>query len=66
MRIKLLAFRKQQGLNQKEFAQKLDITHNHLSRIETGASEPSLKLINKFSEVFNLKVEEAIKLFEKC
>ena len=33
-------------------------------RIETGVSNPSFEIMERFKEVF--KVEDAFKLFEKC
>ena len=63
-RLDLLKFRKAQGLTQKEMAEKLNLTQTHYSRIETGDSNPSIKVMERLKEVFN--VEDAFKLFEKC
>lgn len=63
-RLDLLKFRKVQGLTQKEMAEKLNLTQTHYSRIETGDSNPSIKVMERLKEVFN--VEDAFKLFEKC
>ena len=63
-RIGLLAFRKANGLTQKQMAEKLSISSTHYSRIETGVINPSFELMEKFKKVFD--VEDAFKLFEKC
>lgn len=63
-RLELLRFRKSQHLTQKAMAEKLEITPTHYSRIETGVSNPSFEIMERFKETF--KVEDAFKLFEKC
>ena len=65
-RLNLLYFRKRQNLNQKAMAEKLGITTTHYSRIETGISNPSFDIMERLSNVFNVKSEEVFKLFEKC
>lgn len=62
-RLKLLVFRKQEGLTQQQMAEKLGITSTHYSRIETGDSNPSYELLKKFQEEFGLI--ETLDLFEK-
>ncbi|MBN2396733.1 MAG: helix-turn-helix transcriptional regulator [Candidatus Atribacteria bacterium] len=42
-------------LKAKELAEKLSISQSYLSEIENNKKTPSLELINKYSEVFNLK-----------
>ncbi len=51
-RIKLL--RKEKDLTQEKLAEILDISTEHLSRIETGSYRPSLALIEKISEIFEV------------
>lgn len=62
-RLKLLVFRKSQGLTQQQMAMKLGIHSTHYSRIETGDSNPSYELMEKFKETFG--VAETFELFEK-
>ena len=62
-RLKLLVFRKEQGLLQKEIAEKLGITSSHYSRIETGEVNPSYELMETFKEVFG--ITEVFELFQK-
>lgn len=42
-------------LKAKELATQLDISPNYLSEIEKGKKRPSLEVINKYGEVFNIK-----------
>lgn len=42
--------RKEMHLKQKDLAELLDISNNHLSSIETGASMPSLELFIKICD----------------
>jgi len=42
-------------LKGKELADKLSISPNYLSEIEKGKKKPSLEVINKYGEVFNIK-----------
>ena len=53
--------RKVKNLTQERFAEILDATTEHISRIETGAARPSLTLIEKISAI--LEVDEAEIMF---
>ena len=53
--------RKCRNLTQERFAEILDVTTEHVSRIETGAFRPSLILLEKISAV--LEVDEAEIMF---
>lgn len=44
--------RKEKDLTQEKLAELLNISTEHLSRIETGSYRPSLALIEKISEIF--------------
>lgn len=46
------AFRQVFELKQAFVAQKLNITREHLSRIETGKEEPSAEVIEQFGRLF--------------
>ena len=41
-------------LNQKDLADKLEISNSYLSEIESGKKTPTLEVIEKYSEVFNM------------
>lgn len=53
--------RKMQYLSQEKLAELLNISPNHLHRIETAKSRISLSLLLKIAEVFNTNVHEIIK-----
>ncbi len=48
--------RKKYGLTQKELAQKLKISQQVISRIESGKENPSLITIKKIADALNMKV----------
>lgn len=43
-------------LSQKELAEKLGISKSYLSEIEAGKKNPTLALLNHYSEVFDIPV----------
>jgi len=53
-------FRKEKGLTQNEFAQKLGYTQGFLSEIEKGKAEPSREFLKKLAEVYNLSADEVL------
>lgn len=55
--------RKQKGLTQEKLAEMLEISTEHLSRIETGSYRPSLNLIEKMCKIF--KINESELMFGK-
>ena len=62
-RKKLIFWRIEQRLKQKDICKKLDVTAAHYSNLERGISDPSYELLTKFREVF--KVIDVLDLFEK-
>lgn len=48
--------RKRKGLTQKGLCEKLDITLSYLSMIENSKANPSIKLTEKMSKVFEVPV----------
>ena len=50
----LIKFRIDLGLKSKEVADKLGITRTKYSNIENGKVEPSMELLYKFKEVFDI------------
>ena len=63
----LKIIRKKKKLNQLKVAMDLNISREALSHYETGKREPSLDMLNKFSEYFNVSIDFLIngKEFEK-
>ena len=62
-RKKLIFWRIEHRLRQKEVCEKLGITVSHYSNLERGISDPSYELLAKFREVFG--VIDVLDLFEK-
>ena len=50
--------RKKKGFTQEAFSELIDISTEHLSRIETGTYRPSLSLIEKISVILEITEEE--------
>lgn len=63
----LKEIRKERNLNQQRVAIDLNITREALSHYENGKREPSLAMLNKLSEYFNVSIDFLIngKEFEK-
>lgn len=51
-------FRKQKGLSQNQLAELLNISREHLAKIETSKRCISLKLLFKLSDVLNTTLQE--------
>ena len=52
--------RKKSGYNQKELAEKLNITDKAVSKWETGRSSPDISLLTSLAEVLNVSVVEIL------
>lgn len=50
--------RKQNNLTQDKFSELLGIDSKHLSRIECGKTQPSLKLIKNAAQIFGIELVE--------
>ena len=51
-------------LKQKELAAKLEISPSHLSEIEGGTKNPSIDLLEKYSQVFHLPTSSIMMFVE--
>lgn len=51
---RIAARRKAMGITQYELAEKLEISNNHLSSVETGAAKPSLDLFIQICEALEI------------
>ncbi|MBM6871065.1 helix-turn-helix transcriptional regulator [Pseudoflavonifractor phocaeensis] len=60
--LNILYYRKQQGLTQENLAEIIDITQQHMQRIETAHSIPSLPTLLNIADALGVPVE---KLFER-
>lgn len=68
IRINLIKFRKTRKKGEdtiKYFAEQLGVTRQHYSNIENGLVNPSFKMIEKFSKVFNGQYQDIWELFKK-
>ena len=63
----LKQIRKEHNLNQLKVALDLNISREALSHYETGKREPSLDMLNRLSQYFNVSIDFLIngKEFEK-
>lgn len=55
---KIQELRKETGLTQEEFAEKLNISRTHIGHIEQGRKSPSLKLMEKIAKALRVKVKD--------
>lgn len=62
-RKKLIFWRIEKRLKQKDIAEKLGISNGHYSSIEKGIANPSYEMLVKFQDTFH--VTNVIDLFEK-
>ncbi len=58
--IYLKTIRKQKNLNQLKVAMDLNISREALSHYENGKREPSLAMLQKMSEYFNVSIDYLI------
>lgn len=52
--------RKESGLSQVELAKKLGVTNKAVSKWENGTAKPSLNLIEKLAEIFDVEIHEIV------
>lgn len=58
VRRRLIKTRESHSLRQEDIAQKLGITQQTVSLIETGKRDPSLQLAKKFELLYDIPMEE--------
>ena len=56
----LKELRKEKGITQEEFAEKLDVSGRTVSRWETGVNLPDISLLVEISEFFDVSIPEII------
>ena len=56
----LKELRKEIGITQEEFAEKLDVSSRTISRWETGTNMPDISLLVNIAEIFNVSISEII------
>ena len=52
-------------LKQTDLAARLDLSNSYLSEIETGVKSPSVELLRKYSEIFNIPVSTLLLFSER-
>ena len=50
--------RKETGMTQEEFAEKINISRTHIGHIEQGRKTPSIKLMEKISKALKIRMSE--------
>ena len=55
MNKRIALVRKQSGLNQQDFADKIGLTKNYVSLMETGARSPSDRTISDICRIFDIQ-----------
>lgn len=63
---RIRTFRKDNGYTQEKLAELLDISTEHLSRIETGSYRPGIGLIEKLCTIFGIGEEELLFGTKNC
>lgn len=58
---KLCYLRKQRGLTLRELAETLDIHYTHLNKIENGQKKPSIELVLKISNWFEVTTDQLLR-----
>ena len=56
----LKTLRQYHNLNQTQLAEKLSVSTSYLSEIESGKKEPSLDLLHKYSDCFNIPLSSLL------
>jgi transcriptional regulator with XRE-family HTH domain len=54
---KLVDLRKERNLTQKELAKSIGVHFSHMSRYERGISLPSIEVVKKIAQVFNVSTD---------
>lgn len=58
MRIRQL--RQQKGLRQQQLAQRAGVTQPHLSAVERGQRQPSLRMLQRIAAVLGCKLDDLV------
>lgn len=57
---RLLTERKKRSLSQEQLALMSNVDRTYLARIEEGKANPTIKVLNKVSRVFRIKISQLI------
>lgn len=53
--------RKQRGLSQAEFAEKVDVSHSHVRQVEAGQSGYSIDMLERVADYFQMEISDLFK-----
>jgi transcriptional regulator with XRE-family HTH domain len=54
---KIKTLRNKKGLSQAELADKIDLSHGHITRLETGKFNPSTEVLKKIADLFDVSTD---------
>jgi transcriptional regulator with XRE-family HTH domain len=57
---KLRILRQRQGLTSRQLGEILGVSHGHILRIEKGEKRPSVDLVAKIAQFFNVSTDQLI------
>lgn len=57
---KLRLLRKREGLTQTQLADMLGVDHTHVGKMERGERTPSLEILIKLTQIFNVTSDQLI------
>lgn len=60
--LNILRYRKEQGLTQEQLADLAGYSTNHIQRVETAVSKPTVGLLLDVSEVLGVPVEKLLEI----
>ncbi len=60
--LNIMRCRKEQGLTQEQLAELAGYSQNHLQRVETAVSKPTVGLLLDLSRVLNVPVSELLEI----
>ena len=57
---KIKTLRKAKGLSQEKFAEKAELSQQHISRIENGQTYPGVATLAKIAKVLNIPMDDLV------
>ena len=60
--LNIMRCRKEQGLTQEQLAEMAGYSRNHIQRVETAASKPTVRLLLDLAEVLKVPVEQLMEI----
>jgi len=54
---KIKNLRTSKGLSQAELAEKIELSHGHITRLETGKFNPSIEVLKKIADLFDVTTD---------